>query len=312
MAEPGGPVRDMGEAADIGGVFDQMARSGGFQSPALSSALEILDSMVRDGGQLRFLSFVGALVSTGLRGVLRDMIGRGWFDVVITTCGALDHDIARHHSEYLEGSFTMDDAELADAGMHRLGNVVVPQSSYGPLIEEKVQELLEAEYASGTRSLSTAQLCGVLGAGLGTDSLLRAARDRGVDVVVPGIMDGAVGSQVWLFAQKHPDFRLDVLADADLLAGRVFGAKSSGALMLGGGISKHHTLWWNQYRGGLDRAVYVTTAQEFDGSLSGAHVREAVSWGKVRKDARQVTVHAEATTVVPFLHAALVSRQTTK
>ena len=177
MAEPGGPVRDMEAAPDIGGVFDQMARSGGFQSPALSSALEILDSMVRDGEQLRFLSFVGALVSTGLRGVLRDMIGRGWFDVVITTCGALDHDIARHHSQYLEGSFTMDDAELADAGMHRLGNVIVPQESYGPLIEEKVQELLEAEYASGTRSLSTAQLCGVLGAGLGKDSPA-AARPR--------------------------------------------------------------------------------------------------------------------------------------
>ena len=302
----------MGAASDIGGIFEQMAGSGGFQSPALASALEILDAMVRDGGSLRFLSFVGALVATGLRGVLRDMIGRGWFDVVITTCGALDHDIARHHSQYLEGSFTMDDAALAGDGMHRLGNVLVPQPSYGPLIEEKVQEMLEAEYASGTRSMSTAQLCSVLGGGLGGDSLLRQARERGVDVVVPGIMDGAVGSQVWLFAQKHPDFRLDVLADADLLAGRVFGARGSGALMLGGGISKHHTLWWNQYRGGLDRAVYVTTAQEFDGSLSGAHVREAVSWGKVRRDARQVTVHAEATTVLPFLHAALVARQTAK
>ena len=31
---------------------------------------------------------------------------------------------------------------------------------------------------------------------------------------------------------------------------------------------------------GLDYAVYVTTAQEFDGSLSGAIAREAISWGK--------------------------------
>ena len=312
MIEPGGPVRDMSAASNIEGVFKQMAESGGFQSPSLWSALEILDSMARDSESLRFLSFVGALMATGLRGILCDMIGRGWFDVVITTCGALDHDIARHHSQYLEGAFTMDDADLADSGMHRLGNVLVPQANYGPLIEQKVQEALEAEYASGTRSLSTAQLCSVLGARLGEDSLLRQAHERRVDVVVPGIMDGAVGSQVWLFAQKHPEFKLDILADADLLAGKVFGAPSSGALMLGGGISKHHTLWWNQYRGGLDRAVYITTAQEFDGSLSGAHVREAVSWGKVRKDARQVTVHAEATTVVPFLHAALLARQTTK
>jgi deoxyhypusine synthase len=55
--------------------------------------------------------------------------------------------------------------------------------------------------------------------------------------------------------------------------------------MLGGGVPKNHTLWWNQYREGLDYAVYVTTAQEFDGSSSGALVREAISWGKVTKDA---------------------------
>ena len=64
-------------------------------------------------------------------------------------------------------------------------------------------------------------------------------------MAVPGIMDGAVGSQVWMFSQKHPDFILDVTGDAQMLSGKVFGAKSTGALMIGGGISKHHTLWWN-------------------------------------------------------------------
>ena len=74
-----------------------------------------------------------------------------------------------------------------------------------------------------------------------------------------------------------------IQVDGQMLSGKVFGAKSTGALMIGGGISKHHTLWWNQYRGGLDYALYVTTASEFDGSLSGAKVREAISWGKVTK-----------------------------
>ena len=77
--------------------------------------------------------------------------------------------------------------------------------------------------------------------------------------------------------------------------------------MLGGGISKHHTLWWNQYRNGLDFAVYITTAQEFDGSLTGAFVREAISWGKVTQDAKQTTIHGEITTVLPFLYLALLT-----
>ena len=32
--------------------------------------------------------------------------------------------------------------------------------------------------------------------------------------------------------------------------------------------------------GGLDSAVGITTAPEYDGSLSGARLREAISWGK--------------------------------
>ena len=58
----------------------------------------------------------------------------------------------------------------------------------------------------------------------------------------------------------------------------------------------------------MDYALYITTAQEFDGSLSGALVREAISWGKVTQDARQATLHAEATTILPFLYSALLAR----
>ena len=111
-----------------------------------------------------------------------------------------------------------------------------------------------------------------------------------------------------LFSQKHSDFKLNRIADSDTLSGLIFKAKKSGAFMIGGGISKHHTLWWNQFRDGLDYALYITTAQEFDGSLSGALVREAISWGKVAKDAKQATIHAEATTILPFLFSALLSK----
>jgi deoxyhypusine synthase len=310
MIEPGNPVKDISidEQTKIEEIFEQMSRSGGFESRNLADGLEILVSMNSDKECLRFLSFVGAVVSTGNRGIIKDMIRRKWFDVVMTTCGALDHDIARHFSHYKQGSFTMDDAELADQNIHRLGNVLVPLESYGPLIEEKVQQILEEAYNSGKKEMSTAQITAEIGKRLGEDSFLYWAQKNNIPVVVPGIMDGAVGSQIWFFSQKHSDFKLNMLEDANLLSGLVFKAKKSGALMLGGGISKHHTLWWNQYRDGLDYAVYVTTAQEFDGSLSGALVREAISWGKVTQGAKQTTIHAEITTMLPFLYRALLSR----
>ncbi len=308
MIKSGKPVEDFSITKDmqINKIFEQMSKSGGFESRNLADGLYALTDMIKDENCLNFLSFVGAIISTGLRGVIKDMIKKKWFDVVITTCGALDHDIARHFSNYNQGSFTMDDAELTKQNIHRLGNVLVPMESYGPIIEEKMQSFLEEEYAKGTREMSTEDICRMIGSHLGEDSFLYWAYKNDVKVIVPGIVDGAVGSQIWMFSQKHTDFKLNIIKDSDTLAGLIFKAKKSGALMLGGGISKHHTLWWNQYRSGLDFAVYITTAQEFDGSLSGALVREAISWGKVTQDAKQTTIHAELTTVLPFLYLGLL------
>ena len=106
-------------------------------------------------------------------------------------------------------------------------------SSYGPLIEEKMQAFLEEEYQKGTREMTTSEICKMIGKHTGEDSFLYWAYKNNVNVVVPGIMDGAVGSQIWLFAQKHSDFRIDMIGDANLLAGLVFKAEKSGAFMIG-------------------------------------------------------------------------------
>jgi deoxyhypusine synthase len=310
MIESGRPVKDIkiDSNTSIEKIFEELSQSGGFESVNLSKGLEILSTMISDDECLKFVSFVGAVISTGLRGIIKDLIKNKWFDVAITTCGALDHDIAKHFSHYKEGAFTMDDMELANQNIHRLGNVLVPMESYGPLIEEKMQEFLEEEYQRGVKEMSTTQICKMIGKHLGEDSFLYWAYKNNIDVVVPGIMDGAVGSQIWMFTQKHHDFKLNLIEDANLLSGLIFKAKKSGAFMIGGGISKHHTLWWNQYREGLDYAFYITTAQEFDGSLSGALVEEAISWGKVTQEAKQTTLHAEVTTILPFIYAALISK----
>jgi len=310
MIQPGEPIQDISidKEIPIEKIFEKMSKSGGFEWRNLADGLSVLTEMTSDDKCINFRSFIGAIISTGLRGIIKDMIENKWFDVVITTCGALDHDIARHFSNYNEGSFTLDDAKLAEENFHRLGNVLVPTESYGPLIEKKMQIFLEEEYNNGIKEMSTEDICKMIGKHLGGDSFLYSAFKNNVKVIVPGIMAGAVGCQIWLLSQKHSDFKLNMMKDADTLSGVIFKAKKSGALMIGGGISKHHTLWWNQYRDGLDFAVYITTAQEFDGSLSGALVREAISWGKVTQNAKETTIHAEVTTVLPFLYSALLSK----
>ena len=138
--------------------------------------------------------------------------------------------------------------------------------------------------------------------------LTKAGRLANYAAFIPAITDGAVGYQLWSFWQDHREFRIDEFRDEADLAEIVFGAKRSGALIIGGGVSKHHTLWWNQFRDGLDFAVYITTAQEYDGSLSGARLREGVSWGKVKEAAMHVTIEGDATALLPLmLNAALAA-----
>ena len=276
----------------------------------LSEVAANVDAMNSRPDCTKFLSFPAALVATGTRGLLIDLVREGMVDVIVTTCGTLDHDIARTKADYFEGGFEMDDDKLKKAGYHRLGNVLVPLQSYGPLIEKVMQPLLKEAYASGKSSLTTEELSSEIGRKLDSESsLLYWAYKKKVPVFVPGITDGAVGSQIWLFAESHRDFRVDLIGDERRLSDITSEAKETGALVLGGGISKHHLIWWNLFRGGLDFASYITTASEFDGSLSGARVKEAVSWGKVKSEARQASLYAEVTTVLPFIMSYLLTKK---
>lgn len=47
--------------------------------------------------------------------------------------------------------------------------------------------------------------------------------------------------------------------------------------------------------------MFLNTASEFDGSDSGARPDEAVSWGKIRKEASPVKIYAEASLILPLL-----------
>lgn len=291
---------------DLLAAFDG---AGGFTAKKVADGARIVRDMVRDRQCTVFLSFPAALVATGVRGVIRSLVERKLVDVVVTTCGTVDHDLARAWGAYYHGAFELDDGELRVLGIHRLGNVLVPKESYGPLLERRVQPILKELWGDGVRAISTRDLLWEFGRRVkDRKSILYWAAKNRIPVFVPAIVDGAFGSQLWSFWQDHREFRVDEMADEQALADLVFTAKRTGALVIGGGVSKHHTIWWNQFRDGLDYAVYVTTAVEHDGSLSGARVREAVSWGKVRPEAKHVTIEGDASVILPLIVAPLLGK----
>ncbi len=279
---------------------EMMSRSGGFTSAKVAAATSILKKMFSEENTT-FLSFPADIISTGTRGIINQLVSGKLIDAIITTTGTLDHDIARTFSPYYSGTFDISDAKLRDMGINRLGNVFIPDSSYGKVIEEFVQPELEELYrekkAWGCSDLIRRVSLKIRNEG----SILYNAAKNGIPVFVPGITDGSFGSQLWSFYETHRDFQVDLFSDEHQISDIIFDARKTGALMIGGGISKHHTIWWNQFRDGLNYAVYVTTAQEFDGSLSGAKLEEAISWKKVREDAEFVNVYGDATVILPMM-----------
>lgn len=306
------PVKDytLKNIRSFSELMECYLNSGGFQSAELGRAERILEEMYKDSECTKFLAFTGNLIATGLRGVISEMILEGLVDVVITTGGAIDHDIARSFGGvYQQGSFLLSDVELREKNYHRLGNVVIPLESYGPTVERFLRSFLENKKISSP--ISPSELLYEIG-GLIKDnnSILRACYLRKVPIISPGILDSAFGTVLMYHYQKEK-FTLDLLKDMKLISDIVFEKKRTGALILGGGISKHHTLWWNQFKDGLDYVIAVTTAQEYDGSLSGAKISEAVSWHKVKPEAKVVTVFGDVTIILPILLVTFYERMRT-
>ncbi|MEJ5293259.1 MAG: deoxyhypusine synthase [Candidatus Methanosuratincola sp.] len=293
------------ECASVRGLVEGFGRMGGFMAPKLSEATKIMEEMSAEGC-VKFLSFTGNIISTGLRGVVADLVRGGWADVIVTTCGALDHDIARSFgARYSAGEFELDDVMLNELEIHRLGNVLIPLEDYGPLIEKVMRKELP-DILKGRSSISPSELAFEFGKRIDDEhSFLRAAYEKGVPVYVPGVIDGSFGTNLFFYAQTNR-FTLDLFSDMSRILNTVFDSKRTGALIIGGGISKHHVIWWNQFKEGLDYCIYLTTAQEYDGSLSGALPKEAISWGKVKPKARHIAVFGDVTITLPLLAGAIV------
>jgi deoxyhypusine synthase len=296
----------------LNNLIVELDKSGGFTAKKVANGVEILEKMIKRKDCIRFISFPACICSTGTRGVIKDLIKYNFFDVVITTSGTLDHDLARIWKDYYQGSFMVNDKDLYKKGINRLGNIFIPNECYGEILEEKIKPILTELYKI-RKKWSTKDLIWEFGKRLENEknkneSIIYWAWKNKIKIYIPGITDGAFGSHLWMYYQEHKDFSIDLFKDEQEISDIIFGADISGAFIIGGGISKHHTLWWNQYKGGLDYAVYITTAVEYDGSLSGAQTREAISWGKVKEKADNVTIEGDATVFIPLMVGALFER----
>lgn len=272
-------------------------RSSGFQGQNIGIGAEIISEAKRNNA-FTFLSFTSNMAASGLRGIFIDLAKRKKIDAVITTSGSVDEDIIRSTFPYLQGSFEAEDEALGREGINRMGNVFVPNDRY-EFLESKSSEIFQSIY-NERKTLTVSELLDEVGKRMNENSLLYWCSKNSIPVFCPGITDGAFGMQLAFFRQRRNDFIVDGVSDFTRLMGISMGAEKTLAIILGGGIAKHHTIISNIING-LDYAVYVNSSSPYHGSLSGATTSEAKSWGKIKENSKSVTIYGDAAVVFPLL-----------
>jgi deoxyhypusine synthase len=122
-----------------------------------------------------------------------------------------------------------------------------------------------------------------------------------IPVFCLALIHGSTGEMMYFHSYKCPGLILDIGKDIHAINDLAVQSHVTGQIILGGGLIKHHTCNANLMRNGANYSVYINTGQEFDGSDSGASPDEAVSWGKIRINAKPVKICAEATIVFPLI-----------
>src|SRR5205823_12305931 len=94
---------DLSRSSDLATLVDAMGRGGGFTAKKIAVGVDILRTMFRNRACMTFLSFPAALMATGVRGILRGLVERRLVDAGISTCGTVDHDLARDWDQDYQG-----------------------------------------------------------------------------------------------------------------------------------------------------------------------------------------------------------------
>lgn len=301
-------------------------RNMGFQASSLSKACDIINEMRewkgedKDGNPAEttiFMGYTSNLISSGMRSTLAYLAKHKMVNAIVTTAGGIEEDLIKCLGETYMGDFALKGETLRESGLNRIGNLLVPNDNYCkfeewvvPILDKMMEEQKEAEKNSdffgpdNDAWWTPSRIIDRLGKEINNeDSVLYWCHKNKIPVFCPAITDGSLGDMLFFHTFKaSPDqLRVDIVADIRKINTLAMNATRAGMIILGGGVVKHHICNACLMRNGADYAVYINTGQEFDGSDAGARPDEAISWGKIKSDAKHVKVYADATLVFPLI-----------
>jgi len=121
----------------VGELVEQYGNAG-IGAADVHEAADVTAEMFGDEDTTVFMGLAGAMVPTGMRQVVADLVRDGYVDVLVTTGANLTHDAieaigGKHHhgAEHAEGMTDREhDEQLRDEEVDRIYNVYLPQEHF--------------------------------------------------------------------------------------------------------------------------------------------------------------------------------------
>lgn len=219
---------------------------------------------------------------------------------IVTTAGGIEEDFIKCLGTTYMGSFSASGADLRKKGLNRIGNLVVPNANYCafedwvvPILDKMLEEQEASKGTDEEINWTPSKVIHRLGKEINDErSVYYWAWKNDIPVFCPALTDGSLGDMLYFhtFKASPLQLKIDIVEDIRKINTMSVRAKRAGMIILGGGVVKHHIANACLMRNGAESAVYINTAQEFDGSDAGARPDEAVSWGKIKIGADNVKV----------------------
>jgi deoxyhypusine synthase len=286
-----------------------------FQGRSLATARRIWEKML--GGDCTiFLGVAGALSAGGMRMILAYLLEHRLVDCLVSTGANLYHDLHETRGRrHFVGSPRENDAALQADRIDRVYDTYASEDEFCENDEWIAAFVLTLERRPYTSREFLYRLGEHLWKETGRDGILTAAYRAQIPIFCPAIADSSIGMGV--SQARHRDAtagQIDVIGDIIESANLVIHRPRTASVVLGGGTPKNfinqasvQAEFYDNRVQGHRYAIQIITDVPHFGGASGASLEEAQSWGKLAKDAEQVTVHADATIVLPILTAALAS-----
>jgi deoxyhypusine synthase len=290
-----------------GELVEEMDSCGVLGAGKIGKASRLIKQMFEDSDYTVFLSIAGALVAGGLRTIIAQLLESEHVEVVVTTGANMVHDMLESLGcKHKIGTFRAEDKQLKERDIGRIGDIYIEHQAFRKL-ERWLYTLLDEIPESKRLRISPSDLLMEIGKRIDDhNSILAIAAKKNIPIICPGLPDSIAGFQLWTYSQDKK-LILDSLGDISKLVDKVYEAKKSGVIILGGGMPKHFVLFANTFREGVDTAIQITTDRPEPGGLSGASLEEAISWSKVKSEDNTVTVNCDATIAFPLIIASTLN-----